>query len=94
MRQKTLSKFCNTVLFQLLKEKWLSIQNHIVGVHSWTSCDKFHKCEHDPVRKEEEDSCLLVAGSKAHKTLISVISKPKLLDDLKQMTKFKHTGNI
>jgi len=78
---------------QLLKEKWLSVQNHIVNVHQWAGNDMFHQCSHPPLTNEQKRSTAwLKKGSKAHKAICSVVSNDRLLSDLKKMTKFKHTG--
>ena len=82
-------------MLQLLQEKWLSVQHHIVDVHQWNGNDVFHKCDHARLTREErDDTAFLVPGSKAHTVVVNVVTKPRLLDDLKKMTKFKHTGII
>ena len=78
---------------QLLKEKWLSALHHIINIHQWASNDLFHRSVHEPYSDDNTTDWLEI-NTPAYKVLSDIISKPRLLNDLKQMTLFKHTGVI
>lgn len=76
---------------QLLKQKWLSLQYHVAGVHQWSDGE----CEHEPLPTEREcGPQWLEAGSPAHAALVKEVSNPTLLRDLENMTQFCHTGEL
>jgi hypothetical protein len=77
----------------MLKEKWLSVQHHISNIHSWACNNLFHQCEHEALSAEEKrETTWLTVGSPAQQAVSKIVTKKKLMADLKQMTMFKHTG--
>ena len=80
---------------QLLKEKWLSLLQHICNKHRWTGSRLFHKCAHQPLSREEQaDVAWLDRKGEAFKALHSVVTDKRLLNALPHVTKFCHTGEI
>ena len=88
---------CNG-LADVLREKWLSMLEHIVNKHSWKSYPKFQfvkKCGHAAMNKREKKSITwLKKGSPALVALEDVITNQKLLKDLAKLTEFHHTGQL
>ena len=39
---------------ELIREKWLSVLNHIRGIHSWEDNKLFHKCEYGQLEQERK----------------------------------------
>ena len=76
--------------FEMLKEKWLSVLYHIRGIHSWKGNKYFKKCEHGKLKKRK----WLKAKSSAFKALKSVVQDKKIIEDLKHIVEFRHTGNL
>ena len=76
---------------ELIREKWLSVLNHIRGIHSWKINKLFHKCEHEQLDKERKwpktDSILFLA-------LKNDVENKKILVGIKYFSKFPHTGNL
>ena len=79
----------------VLREKWCSILFHVQNKHNWTSCSKFHKCEHKQITKKQQKKKLwLKPDSEAFKELQNIVLNKNTLKDLKHLTKFSHTGNL
>ena len=39
---------------ELIREKWLSMLNHIRGIHFWEDNELFNKCEHRRLDQEQK----------------------------------------
>ena len=76
---------------QLLREKWLSIQQHIANQHDSITGQLFNSCVHG-LLDEQRSVQWLTPDSPAHNAVVKVVSKRKLLNDMEKMTLFKHTG--
>ena len=80
---------------QLLREKWLSLLNHITNRHAWGGNQLFHKCEHAKLTLEQKRfTKWLNPKSEAYKALQSVVTATQFLNALPQVTKFCHTGEL
>ena len=80
---------------ELLVEKLTSVLHHVKGVHSWDGNKLFSKCIHPLLPPERErKKKYLREGSAAYEALQKVILDPELLNDLKYLTKFSHTGSL
>ena len=78
-----------------LKESWLSLKYHTVNKHSWKIGKRKYKCNHLPLSCEKvKRTKWLKPGSPAHLAIQEVISDPKLLKDLDQVTNACHTAEL
>ena len=78
-----------------LKEKWLSILQHIANKHTWKGCKIYKKCAHKKLsKKERRHKPFLKTGSPAHKALSAIVQDKGLISDLKYLTQFSHTGTL
>lgn len=67
----------------ILKEKWLSILQHVSNVHSWIGNEKFYACEHGELDTEEvRTKKWLPSGTLVHDALSEIITDAKVLSDL------------
>lgn len=65
-------------------EKFTSVVYHICDIHSWDTCDKFHRCEHGPIEVDEEtEPAWLEPDSPAHTALKDVVMDKRLLKDIR-----------
>jgi len=79
----------------VLKEKWVSLVNHVANKHSWSGANNFHQCAHGLLsRKDEKEITWLKPGSTAHVALEDVVTNKRLLKDLEKLTDFCHTGAL
>ena len=82
----------------VLREKWLSMLEHIVNKHTWKSSSKFQfvkKCGHAAMsRREKRSITWLTKGSPALVALEEVVTNQKLLKDLGKLAEFHHTGQL
>lgn len=79
----------------MLKEKWLSLLNHVQNEHSWPGNSKYHQCAHPPLSDEESSSKKwLTYGSPAYHALETVVREKALLKDLPYLREFRHTGQL
>ena len=76
---------------ELIRENWLSMLNHVGGIHSWEDNKLFHKCEHGQLDKERK---WLKTDSPSFLALKNVVENKKILADIKYLSKFCHTGNL
>ncbi|XP_073714613.1 uncharacterized protein [Misgurnus anguillicaudatus] len=75
--------------------KWKSILYHIVGVHSWIEEGNTKKCDHNDLNPEQQwRKKWLQKESHAYRTLERLVLDKRLLNDLRQMALFKHTGEL
>ena len=72
---------------ELIREKWLSMLNHIQGIHSWEDNNLFHKCEHRQLDRERK---WLKTNSPSFLALKNVVENKKILADIKCLSKFCH----
>lgn len=80
---------------ELLREKWISIVNHVINVHSWGGSNVFVKCSHPSLTNEiSTQTKWLIRGSPSHEALKEVIFDTNILKALQQMTGFCHTGDL
>ena len=89
--KKELNDWIKSIINHLvvLKEKWLSVLYHIRGIHSRKGNKHFKKCEHGKHKKRK----WLKVKSSAFKALKSVVQDKKIIEDLKHLVEFRHTGN-
>ena len=82
----------------ILREKCLSLLNHITGKHYWKSSPDFKvvtKCGHAAISLKDQKSIIwLESGSPAHVALEEIVMNKKLLRDLGKLTEFHHTGKL
>ena len=82
-------------VFLSFREKWISILHHITNVHSWHTCELFHKCEHAPLTRDEaQKKKWLKAGGPSHKLLQDIVMDKKVLAAMEKLTLFCHTGSL
>lgn len=80
---------------QLLREKWLSVLNHISNRHHWSGSTLFHKCAHKRLTAaEKKEIQWLDPKSEAFKTLKEIVTETRLLNALPNLTMFCHTGEL
>ena len=78
---------------ELLREKWLIVLFHVQNIHQWRTSKQFLKCEHRRLTKKEVKAKeWLTADSEAFKALQSIVTHKNILNDLKYLTRFLHTG--
>ena len=79
----------------LLKEKWLSIINHVANVHKWKSNKLYHACNHRTLTKKDERSKKwLPKRSHAYKALKDIVTDKNVLKDLPHLSLFRHSGEL
>ena len=77
----------------LLREKWTSIIFHIQNKHEWTGNQVFHECNHPPLAQENQCSkAWLCPKSKSFEALQTHCFDKTILNNLKHLTQFSHTG--
>ncbi|KAG8449709.1 hypothetical protein GDO86_016377 [Hymenochirus boettgeri] len=76
----------------LLVEKWKSLMYHIADVHTFPQNKEYPKCEHKKHRRK--NIAWLTEQHKAHQTLQSIVNAPELLNDIRKLEKFCHTGSL
>ena len=78
-----------------LREKWLSILQHISNKHRWENAKIFKRCEHGKLsRRQVAERIWLNKGSPAYNALEKVVANKRLLSDLRYLTSFNHTGTL
>ena len=78
---------------ELLQEKWIGLLFHMQNKHRWTGHKKFQKCVHPRLlKKEVKAKEWIPAKSEAFEVLQNIVLDKKLMEDLKHLTKFSHTG--
>ena len=75
---------------EILKEKWLSILEHITNKHTFKGNKYYKSCEHGKRLRRK----WLKKDSSAFTALKKIVADPKLLADFPYLTKFNHTGNL
>ena len=78
-----------------LREKWTSILFHIQNKHNWLGNMFFHNCVHMELSKRnQQDKECLDPNSDLFKALQTVVLDKTLINDLKHLTRFSHTGSL
>ena len=78
---------------KLLQEKWLSVLFHFQNIHQRRTSKQLKKCEHRCLTKKEVKAKeWLTADSEALKALQNIVTDKNILNDLKYLTRFSHTG--
>ena len=78
-----------------LREKWLSILNHIKNEHDWESNEIFHQCAHNELTLYQmKTKPWLKESSYAYAALQRIVTDKNLISDLKYLTEFNHTGTL
>ncbi|XP_071852672.1 uncharacterized protein [Apostichopus japonicus] len=82
----------------MLLEMWMSLSHHITGKHSWHDDERFQSFKescHQPIDPEiSRRKRWLVDGSPAHNAPNKIILSKRLLNDLKYLAEFMHTGAL
>ena len=79
----------------VLREKWLSILNHIKNVHEWEGNEIFHECGHSELTLYQmKTKPWLKESSFAYAAVQRIAADKNLLSDLKHLTNFSHTGTL
>ena len=74
-------------------KKWLSFLFHVQSIHQWRTSKQFKKCEHLRLAKKEVKAKeWLTVDSDAFKALQNIVTDKNILNDLKYLTRFSHTG--
>ena len=71
---------------EILKEKWLSITNHVVNRHDFPTNKVFKKCQHDALNEGGRRKKWLTPGSPPHNELIKIVHDTRLLKTLPHLT--------
>ena len=79
---------CNGSL-EALREKWLSILNHICGFHEFPNNDIFKRCEHGNIGRKWLSPTL-----PSYIALKKIVTEKLFLSDLAYFVDFSHTGNL
>ncbi|XP_065054534.1 uncharacterized protein LOC135683252 [Rhopilema esculentum] len=74
---------------QLIKEKWLSLFNHIINKHEGHDGQLFKCCEHGPMERE-----WLIKGKAAYKELKDKLTKTQLLNDIAKLSPVEQTSHL
>ena len=69
-----------------LKEKWLSITNHIVNRHDFLSNRVLKKCQHDVLDEDMRRKKWLTPGSPPHSELLKIVHESRLHKTLPHLT--------
>ena len=79
----------------MLRKKWTSILFHIQNKHNWLGNRFFHNCTHMELSKKYQwDNEWLDPKSHSFKALQTVVLDKTLINDLKRLTRFSHTGSL
>ena len=80
---------------KLLRENWISILYHIKNVHEWEDYSLFKECAHlEYTLQEMKSKAWLKESSFAYAALKNIVLDKRLLNDLKYLTDFNHTGTL
>ena len=80
--------------YEILKEKWISILQHVKNRHSWGGCKFVHKyCHPKLTPTEERRKKWMKAGTPPYHALQQIALEKRLLKDLRYLTNFDHTGS-
>ncbi|XP_065068372.1 uncharacterized protein LOC135693741, partial [Rhopilema esculentum] len=72
----------------LIKEKWLSLFNHIVDIHTGHG-NEYKECPHDSIERD-----WLKKGSKGYKELVATLNKTKLVNDITRLSPLEQTSAL
>ncbi|XP_063045587.1 uncharacterized protein LOC134439608 [Engraulis encrasicolus] len=83
------------MLQRLCISRWLSLLHHVLGVHRWEQNGLEHTCHQPSLSDDEQErKRWLALDSPAFNALRTIVTNKNLLNDMKQMTLFKHTGTL
>ncbi|XP_045184343.2 uncharacterized protein LOC123542510 [Mercenaria mercenaria] len=78
----------------ILIECWISVLQHITNVHVFPG-NHVTECRHGVLGEEiQRKTKWLKPNSAAHLALKEIVINPRLLKDIRQCSKFCHTGNL
>ncbi|XP_056457818.1 uncharacterized protein LOC130391621 [Gadus chalcogrammus] len=78
-----------------LKRRWTSVLHHICGEHTWEQDGRKWACPHPALNPDQQRTKRwLQPESQVFKSLRNIVEDKRLLKDLEQMTRFKHTGSL
>ena len=78
-----------------LRERWVSILNHVVNKHRWKNNKYFRKCGHGRLsRRKERKTKWLEDRSSAYVAQEEVVLNKKFLKDIEKLTEFHHAGEL
>ena len=79
----------------LLKEKWTSLVFHVQDRHEFHANELFMRCEHSELTKDERKrKSWLKPNSDSFIALQKIVFDKRILNDLKYLVKFSHTGTL
>lgn len=79
----------------LLLEKWNSLVYHVINVHQWPNALYYEKCSHPRLPEDKEQMKNWLRGETLpHNRLKDIVQNPRLLRDLKHLSRFSHTGEL
>ncbi|XP_072006293.1 uncharacterized protein [Engystomops pustulosus] len=88
------SRTCNDDPDQLV-QKWKSVIHHVQNVHEWETEEPYQACLHPPLTPEKlQDTKWLHPLSPALDDLKDIVLNKNFLKDLRQISKFCHTGEL
>ena len=80
---------------KLLREKWISILYHFKNVHEWEYHSLFQECAHrEYTLQEMKSKAWLKESSFAYAAVKKIVLDKRLLNDLKYLIDFNHTGAL
>ena len=74
----------------LLKEKWMDMLYHISDIHHWDGTE-YTQCSHGVYTNKIK---WLDFDSPAFQALSGIVNDKTILNDMKYLTEFRHTGNL
>ncbi|XP_063074114.1 uncharacterized protein LOC134464652 isoform X2 [Engraulis encrasicolus] len=76
--------------------RWCSVLHHIIGVHRWEEGGTTYTCHHPAlsIEEQQEKKRWLEPQSPAFLALKDIVTNKNLLQDMRQMALFKHTGTL
>lgn len=77
-----------------LKEKWLSITNHVVNRHDFPSNQFFKNCQHGELDESTRRKKWLTPGSPPHNDLLKIVHDTRLLKTLPHLTDCVRTTSL
>lgn len=79
----------------LLVERFTSLLNHVINVHSWTGSVLYNACEHPPITPEQNRvKKWLNPRSEAYAKLKRITEDKTFLKDIRRASNYCHTGEI
>ena len=80
---------------EIIKEKWISITNHVVNRHTFEDNKHFKECNHAELGTENtRRKQWLIPGSPPHNEMVKIVHATRLLNTLPQLTECIHTTSL